>query len=118
MTIPQHDVVSTEVSPWSIHGSARYLDAASEILQGQLTRRPQAPSANALPSNLVMELAHLFDAVAEALRRRVELPHPVVSAVTDLAWNLTVDASRETVRRLTPPVSAPTAAPSADTTAA
>ena len=118
MTIPQHDVVSTEVSPWSIRGSARYLDAASEILQGQLTRRPQAPSANALPANLVMELAHLFDAVAEALRRRVELPHPVVSAVTDLAWSLTVDPPRETVRLLTPPVSAPTAAPSADKTAA
>ena len=107
MTISQESVVPIEVSPWSIGGSARFLDAASDVLQRQLASRTSVPTANALPESFVLETAKLFDTVAEALRRHVRLPAPVVSAVTNLAWSLTLDAARQDARPPIPSVSGP-----------
>ena len=70
MTMPQHDVVSTEVGPWSIRGSARYLDAASELLAGATEefRASWSDSAIAVAASTVWQILH--DAGLEPAPRR------------------------------------------------
>jgi hypothetical protein len=79
---------STPTGPaaWSIHGDPDVISEAAAVLFGRLERRADEPMG---PSEVVvLQIAHLLDAVAASARREAGLPHTVVSAATRIAYSV------------------------------
>jgi hypothetical protein len=102
MTIARQDDALSERTAWSIRGNPELLTKAAAVLFNRLARRENEPLP--LPQTVIFHLAHLLDTVAVSMRRRDDLPHAVVSAVTEIAYSVRAQPG---IASMSPPAEAP-----------